>query len=105
VSRAPALAVANGPQERELRLIDVRDEDGQLCRRVPLIRAQRLIDCGAAIPHIVRGELRKVCLKHVNGTKAALPHLQTWCREKQQTTGAKTEYVHSRSAHQWNEKA
>ncbi len=103
MSAALALAVANGPRERELRLIDVRDEDGQLCRRVPLSRAQQLIDCGAAIPHIVKGELRKVSLRHVAGTKAVLPHVQTWCREKQQATGAKTEYAHSQTARRWRD--
>jgi len=91
----PALAVANGSWSGEPRLIDVRDEDGQLCRRVSFIRAQRLIDCGAAIPHIVRGELRMVRLKHIHGAKGGLPHVHTWRREAQQHRGFRTEYGHA----------
>jgi hypothetical protein len=97
----PALAVANGSRSGELCLIDVRDEEGDLCRRVPLNRAQHLIACGAGVPHIVRGELRMVRLKHVNGTRAPLLHVQTWQREAQQISGAKTEFAHSRTARQW----
>jgi hypothetical protein len=104
VSGHSALAVANGSRSGELRLIDVRDEDGELCRRVPLDRAQQLIDRGAGIPHIVRGELRMVRLKHVDGTRALLPHVQTWQREAQPISGAKTAYAHSHTAHEWNKR-
>jgi len=90
-----ALAVANGSQSGELRLIDVRDEDGELCRRVPPERAQRLVDSGVGVPHLVRGELRMVRLKHVNGSKGMIMHVKTWRRQAQQYTGFRTEYSHA----------